>query len=418
MQVVVSRGVVAGALVLLLGSASVSCSRQESSPDFDDGGALPSTVVNASDVPIDGVGSELARAFDLGDALFDLPFREADGLGPLFVRTACSSCHEEGARGPGLVQKMSIVLADGITASSDQSRLPFGHTVRQGLAAGASTAIVPPAGDPTVKVSIRLGPPLLGRGYVEAIADAEIERVAAEQRSRLDGIRGRVQRVTYGSRTNAEGDSIFRHAPGETGLIGRLGLKARIATLDDFVADAFQGDMGMTTPMRPEELPNPDRLTDDRRPGVDVSLEHVNRIALYLRLIAIPKRIGLTDAGRALFDRAACNACHVPSMKTRADHPLAVLAGVDAPIYSDLLLHDMGASLADGVREGDASSRDWRTTPLIGLRFSKTFLHDGRATTIEAAIEAHDGEAHAASETFRALRTEERRTLLAFVEAL
>src|SRR6185436_9859234 len=100
-----------------------------------------------------------------GDALFDLPFRPADGLGPLYIRTACSSCHAEGLRGPGLVQKMVVVEADGFTPAADQGALAYGHTVRQGMAAGARTPITPPA-LAGVKVSIRFGPPVLGRGYV------------------------------------------------------------------------------------------------------------------------------------------------------------------------------------------------------------------------------------------------------------
>ena len=45
--------------------------------------------VNASDVPLDGLSKEDVAKFNDGDALFGLPFRPADGLGPLFIRTAC-----------------------------------------------------------------------------------------------------------------------------------------------------------------------------------------------------------------------------------------------------------------------------------------------------------------------------------------
>src|SRR5262249_52943988 len=159
-----------------------------------------------------------------------------------------------------------------------------------------------------------------------------------------------------------------------------------IATLDEFTADALQGDMGITSPLRPIEFANPDGLTDDLKPGVDVTAESVNARATYMRLIAIPRRTGLADAAKELFDEVKCSACHVPSLKTRADYPLPLLAGIDAPIFTDLLLHDMGDELADGMVDGEAASRDWRTSPLIGLRFNKTFLHDGRAHSIEEAI--------------------------------
>src|SRR5262249_17017533 len=158
---------------------------------------------------------------------------------------------------------------------------------------------------------------------------------------------------------------------------------ARVPTLDDFTADALQGDMGITSPLRPDEFPNPDGLKDDRKPGIDVDIDSVNQRAMYLRMIAIPRRAAASDAARALFDQAKCSVCHVPSLRTREDYPLPMLAGVDAPVFTDVLLHDMGDTLADAMLDGDAHARDWRTSPLIGLRFNKTFLHDGRAHTVE-----------------------------------
>lgn len=80
-----------------------------------------STQVNASDVPIDGLSSADVAMFNDGDALFDLPFRPADGLGPLFIRTACSACHAEGGRGPGLVQKMAIACGSPRTSPVNTS---------------------------------------------------------------------------------------------------------------------------------------------------------------------------------------------------------------------------------------------------------------------------------------------------------
>lgn len=375
----------------------------------------PSTIVNAKDVPVDGLSSADVAEFRAGDDLFDLPFRAVDGLGPLFIRSSCGACHADGLRGPGLVQKMAAVEADGMTAAANQSALAFGHTLRQGLAAGATTPITAPQ-IPNVKVTVRVGPPVLGRGYIEAIDDAEILRVADLQAQRSDAIKGRVAYATYASAlSDGYGQDTF-HA-GET-VVGRFGLKARIATLDDFSADAFQGDMGMTSPYRPDELPNPDGLIDDTHAGIDTDRAHVDRMTFYLRRIAIPKRVGLTPQGAQLFDQLACSGCHVPTMHTRANYPIAQLANIDAPIYSDLLLHDMGPSLADGMVDGGGTSLTWRTAPLIGLRFSNLYLHDGRASTIEDAILEHAGEAQASVDAFRALSPADRALLVAYVEAL
>jgi CxxC motif-containing protein (DUF1111 family) len=372
------------------------------------------------DVPIDGLSHEQVITFHEGDELFGLTLREYDGLGPLYTRTSCGACHEEATKGPGSVQKMSVVEADGVTAAADQSKLPFGNTVHPLLAAGAKTPIVPP-NDPSIKVTTRVGPSALGRGYIEAILDSEIERIAAEQAGRPDGIHGRVNHVTYASEANPD-TRVHTHKKGDV-VIGRFGLKARIATLDDFTADALQGDMGITSPLRPNEFANPDGLLDDKKPGPDVTIDSVNKRSDYLRTIAIPRREGLSDEGKALFAQTKCAACHVPSMRTRPDYPITQIAGVDAPVYSDILLHNMGDTLADGTRgiDGEAGSRDWRTTPLIGLRFSRTFLHDGRVNNLRDAILGHDGPGSEASESvhlFLALSPSQQQTLLDFVGAL
>jgi CxxC motif-containing protein (DUF1111 family) len=370
------------------------------------------------DVPIDGVSQAQESLFFEGDNLFDLVLHEADGIGPLYTRTACGSCHANGVRGPGSVQKMSVVEADGITTAVDQTKLPFGHTVHPLLAAGAKTPIVPPM-DPSVLVTIRVGPPILGRGYMEAVDDAAIVALAEEQAKRPDAIHGRVNHVVYASEPNPD-PTFNSHKKGDM-VIGRFGTKARIATLDEFTADALQGDMGITSPLRPLEFDNPDGLTDDLKKGVDVTADSVNKRAMYVRLTAIPARKGLTDAAKALFDQVKCSVCHVPSMKTRADYPIDLIAGKDAPIFTDMLLHDMGDALADGMIDGEALSRDWRTAPLIGLRFNKTFLHDGRASSIEEAILFHDGKGSEAAESvslFKALSPADHDALLAFVSAL
>jgi len=111
----------------------------------------------------------------------------------------------------------------------------------------------------------------------------------------------------------------------------------------------------------------------------------------------------------------------VPSLPTASDYPVAALAGREVAVYSDLLLHDLGSALADGVTEGDASGRELRTAPLIGLRFMRAYLHDGRAASIEAAIAGHAGEGSEANESvarFRALSAPERTLLVKHVAAL
>ncbi len=385
------------------------CSGADSTP------APITSSADPVDTPLKGSDPEMVSRFNDGDAVFELPMRQADGLGPLYIRHACSDCHETGVRGPGLVQKMSVVEADGVTAAADQSALAFGHTVRPFVTAGATTPILPPEVE-GVKVSVRVGPPVIGRGYMEAVLDSEIERMEAEQKGRDDGIHGRVHRVTYQSEANP--DTTFgSFVKGQTGIIGRFGLKARVATLDDFTADAFQGDMGMTSPMRPVEPLNPDGLTDDGKPGVDLPIDSVNQAAFYMRMLEIPRREADAD-GAVLFEQARCGVCHAPALKTRADYPIGLLADKTVAVYTDFLLHDLGDELADGLVDGDAKGNEWRTAPLIGLRHSPSYMHDGRATSVEEAILDHAGESTDSVKRFEALSEGDRAALVRFVESL
>jgi CxxC motif-containing protein (DUF1111 family) len=413
MALSVFRAVLAGSLYACLGCSSADVANEDPLAGLTIVGDDP------TDVPLHGLPADLVDRFTDGDALFDAVHRESDGLGPLYIRTACGSCHDGAVRGPGAVQKMAVVEADGVTPAADQSILTYGHTIRPYTAAGAMTPISV-ADVPGLKLSQRLGPPVFGRGYMEAIADAEIERVEAEQTMRDDGIHGRIHRVAYASKANP-GQPFHAYKEGQDGLIGRFGFKGRVATLDEFTADAYQGDMGITSPMRPDELPNPDALTDDLKPGLDVDLDTVNAVADYMRLLEIPSRAPADPTAEALFAQVKCAVCHVPSLRTRADYPIKELADVDAVVFTDMLLHDMGDELADGLDDGKASSRGWKTPPLIGLRHFSAFMHDGRAQTVEQAVLLHEGkgsEANTSVALFKELTIEQRAALLAYVRSL
>lgn len=307
--------------------------------------------------------------------------------------------------------KMSVLGTDGGV------ELKYGHTERPRTVDGA-TALLAPMNEGVLK-SQRSSPAVFGRGYLEAIADSEIEAVEASQAA-AGLVSGRINRVTYESEANDD-TRFHSHRMGDSNLIGRFGLKARIATLDDFSADALQGDMGMTSPLRPVELPNPDGWADDAKLGVDVPLSVVNQLAEYMRLLEIPPRRVNDAIAEATFVSVGCASCHVPTMKTRADYPIAALAGIDARVYCDLLLHDMGPEFSDGLIDGEAQASEWKTAPLIGLRHLTSYLHDGRASSVEQAIVLHGSEgseAQASVNAFLALPLAERSRLLSFISSL
>src|SRR5678815_4909999 len=162
---------------------------------------LRTVTEDPTDVPLVGANADERALFKQGDVRFDAVFRDPDGLGPLYIRTACSACHEAAAKGPGNVQKMALVDSDGVTPLADQSQLQWGHTVRPYTAGGGRTPISPPS-LPNLLMSSRMGVPVFGRGYVEAIDDAEILRVEAEQATRSDSIHGVANRVIYPSQPN------------------------------------------------------------------------------------------------------------------------------------------------------------------------------------------------------------------------
>jgi CxxC motif-containing protein (DUF1111 family) len=106
----------------------------------------------------------------------------------------------------------------------------------------------------------------------------------------------------------------------------------------------------------------------------------------------------------------------VPNLTTGAN-PVGALSHQTVRAYTDLLLHDMGPDRAD-ICLGDALPSEFRTEPLMGLRFMKSFLHDGKATTLEEAIQLHGGEATASRRSFERLSAVRRTALLRFLKSL
>jgi CxxC motif-containing protein (DUF1111 family) len=371
-----------------------------------------------SNRPLPKLADEWSARFNAGDKLFDHTYLESQGLGPVYIRSSCSSCHASDGRGPGAVRKMVMLDADG-KPRADQSGLTWGNTIRPQTIQGVDQGIVAPEDTSSLLITVRMPPATFGRGYMEAIADAEIERVEAEQAKRDDGISGRINWVMYTSAANPD-TRFHAHDKGER-LIGRFGLKARVATLDDFTADAMQGDMGITSDLRPSELPNPVGDSDEL-PGVDVPPDTVNLVADYMRMLRIPARELSDEArGKALFTQAKCDVCHVPSLRTARDYALPQLADTEAAVFTDMLLHDMGEGFGDGLHDFSASSSEWRTAPLMGLRFFKTYLHDGRAKSVLEAIELHGAqgsEGQGSAQTFKTLSESERSALVAYVSSL
>jgi CxxC motif-containing protein (DUF1111 family) len=205
---------------------------------------------------------------------------------------------------------------------------------------------------------------------------------------------------------------------------GRFGLKAQHATLFAFAADAYLNELGVTTPLLPNEncpqghcallAANP-ALTNPN----DIDNSAIQALADFMTFLAPPPRgpVGPSErAGQALFGMLGCTDCHRPQLQT-GPSPVAALNRVTFAPYSDFLLHDMG-SLGDGIPQNSAGPREFRTAPLWGLRFEPSLLHDGRTASAEEAILLHDGQGRPARDRFATLSRQQRAQVIAFLNSL
>jgi CxxC motif-containing protein (DUF1111 family) len=272
---------------------------------------------------------------------------------------------------------------------------------------------------------VRLPPPVFGVGLIEAIPDATILALADPLDADGDGVSGRVSLVTPPNWVPAS-----EPGAGAGPQVGRFSRKAQVSTLLQQVVEAYHQDIGITTDFLPVENENPvapaSTRAADRVPDPELAEGEVRAVLEYLRMLVPPSPGELTPRraeGERLFGEVGCAACHVPELQS-GPHRIAALAYRPVPLYSDLLLHDMGDALADGRPDGSADGREWRTTPLWGLRVMRDFLggdafllHDGRATSVEEAISFHGGEGEGSRLAFEVLSAQDQAALLDFVES-
>jgi CxxC motif-containing protein (DUF1111 family) len=207
------------------------------------------------------------------------------------------------------------------------------------------------------------------------------------------------------------------------GRVGRFGWKAQASRLDQFVARAMSDELGITNPIVPDEVrpqgqdapPGCDLVPDPEDGGGELAA-----LVDFISMLAPPSRAAdpaTVQRGAEVFQAVGCAACHVPSLRTGLHH-IAALSEREVPLYSDLLVHDMGEYLADDVQQGGAGSTFWRTTPLWGLSRKTLFLHDGRTSDLRHAIEAHSGEGRAARYRLRARPKSDLEAVIAFLRSL
>ena len=266
-----------------------------------------------------------------------------------------------------------------------------------------------------LRSGLRLAPALVGLGLLEAVPEETILALAA--RAPVDGIRGKANRVWDESR-------------GRT-VLGRFGLKANHGSIREQVAIAFFNDIGLSTPVYPDQNcpPASDTCSVQMVAGrPEITVLRLDATELYIRALAVPARRNLDDAqvrrGEALFAQARCAVCHVPELHTGPFPAMPQLAHQTIRPYTDLLLHDMGEGLSDGRPDFLAGGSEWRTPPLWGIGLARTvngadgFLHDGRARDFAEAILWHGGEGSVSRDAFARMSRPERDALMAFLQSL
>lgn len=355
--------------------------------------------------PLDGLTPEERDLFQRGLEVFDRVFTPENGLGPLFNADACGECHEDPvAGGPG--DEVEVHATAFHQGRCDELIEQGGPVIQQQATPALQAAMgierepVPAAATGT---GLRTTPDLFGFGLLDAVPDEAILALADPDDRDGDGISGRPNRTA-------------------DGRLGRFGRKASVATLAEFNNDAFVQEQGITNPAFPDEGtigPRPIPKGVDPTPDPEIDQEALDLMNAFVRLLAPPRRGPQNREaaeGAEVFQAIGCAGCHVPELTT-GDSPTAALRNRTVAAYTDMLLHDMGPALADICRT-QAEPAEFRTEPLMGLTLSETFLHDGRATTIEQAIELHGGEATGTRDRFLALSARARAALVAFLESL
>ena len=401
-------------------------------------------AAHALSQPAANLPTALKSAFAVGNSFFTLPWVSApastsgrDGLGPLYSAAACQDCHIRDGRGHPPQGPEQVVLAAVLRIGTQageahpvygahlQTRALPGHAPEADvrldweaftltLPDGSTQAMRRPRfraknwgyGDPgAVRLSLRVAPPMVGLGLLEAIPDSDLAAYAAEQAQRWPQLSG--QRA------------------------GRFGWKAAQPSVRQQALDAFAHDLGITSSLYPRDACTVAQTVcrdavQGGQPELEARIE--DAVVIYAQHLALPARRDAARPevreGQALFERIGCGGCHRAQWRTGTHASTALSEQIIYP-YTDLLLHDLGEDLADGLREGPAGPQDWRTAPLWALGQALTvggpqagYLHDGRAQTLPEAILWHGGEAQHARDAWAALAARERRLVLRFLASL
>mgnify|MGYP001420537282 CR=1 FL=1 len=416
--------------------------------------------------PIAGLSKTELAFFNAGKDEFEEEDGVDEGLGPTMNLGSCSGCHLQPAVGgtsPKVNPQVAFATAEGAT-NTVPSFIKADGPVREvrfvknadGTPDGGVHALFTIAGRsdaPGCKLAqpdfakefargnaiFRIPTPVFGAGLIEHIPDEAILANQANEapRKKEFKIHGRANIVLTGHTISGQANN-----NGNDGTVARFGWKAQNKSLLLFSGEAYNVEMGITSELfqtERDETPTcqfttvPNTITDTTAESAVESASPIEKFAFLMRFLAppapSPDTPGGADSiarGRKLFTDTGCALCHTPTFKT-GNTTVEALRNQPVNLYSDLLVHDMGPGLADGVSQGQAGPREFRTAPLWGLGQRLFFLHDGRTSDLREAIRAHRSgsfytfnasEANAVIRNFNKLEDSQKQDVLNFLRSL
>ena len=410
--------------------------------------------------PLPGLTAQEKEYFLAGKEDFDEAEEVAEGMGPRMNLDSCRGCHSQPAIGgtsPSENPQVAFANLDGGTDSVPPF-LSLNGPVREarfvrnkdGTPDGGVHALFTVSGRPGAEgctlpqpdfaaqvaarnVVFRIPTPTFGAGLIELIPDSAIlaNRASAAAAKSALGIRGRANFAVAGRTISGQ-----TNTNGNDGTIARFGWKAQNKSLLLFSGEAYNVEMGISNDLFQTErdetaacqyVDSPNSITQTESMEPVGAMSSIEKFSFFMRLLAppIPSRDtpGGTPSignGAKLFASVGCVHCHTPSFTTTSSR-IAALSRQPVNLFSDLLVHDMGVGLADGVSQGAANGREFRTAPLWGLGQRIFFLHDGRTSDLVSAIRAHASgfsEANGVVSNYLNLAEQQKRDLLNFLRSL
>jgi CxxC motif-containing protein (DUF1111 family) len=418
------------------------------------------TDAAAAGAPLAGLSANQTAFFNAGRDEFEEAEEVDEGLGPRMNLDSCGGCHIQPALGgssPAINPQVAFATQDG-ARDAVPAFISLNGPVREarfvrnadGTPDGGVHALFTITGRPGAtgcsmkqpdfegevaknNVIFRVPTPTFGAGLIEQIPDsALLENLAANASlKKALGVRGRPNFQVAGRTVTGQTNN-----NGNDGTIARFGWKAQNKSLLIFSGEAYNVEMGITNDLFQTERDETGKCQYASTPNSVADLEATTPVAStssielfshFMRLLAPPTPSTTTpggatsiNSGKTLFGSVGCALCHTPSFTTGASS-VAVLSNTPVNLFSDLLVHDMGAGLADGVSQGEAGPSEFRTAPLWGLGQRVFFLHDGRTSDLVTTIRAHKStgsEASAVVDQYLGLTPDQQQDLLNFLRSL